>query len=461
MKRFYTLFFIVLSFGVFTTYANKRKLIEIINKDSTIQSPVIKQFIMNLDSLHTYYLGSLDAINSDTVTNVRNIEEDAHYYKLYLPLTFYRAAVDQAFIPIWPNRTYQSESYPVDSILPYDKSKFTQYRDADRRINRALLSVYTADHCTIERWGYQIEGLRIFIPRRRDMDVNDPHIIALFRPDPGENHWKPIHVKIHKPNFWCITGSGALQFSQAYVSGNWYKGGESNDLMTGNLQIDANYNDKEKLQWDNRLEAKGGFQTEKSDSIHRYLINDNLLRITSKLGLQATKHWYYTFSLEFNTQFFNNYKANVSTRQSAFLSPANLIASLGMDFKRKTRKIDLSMVLAPAAYNLRYIRVDDIDETAYGMTQGERFLQTVGSTMTTNLVWTLNPAISYTTRLYYFSNYKSTQAEWENTINFVLNRYLSTKIFFHGRFDDSSTKDNDMGYFQFKELLSFGINYAW
>ena len=62
----------------------------------------------------------------------------------------------------------------------------------------------------------------------------------------------------------------------------------------------------------------------------------------------------------------------------------------------------------------------------------------------------------------YFTTYDKVVASWENTFEFKLNRYLSTKLFLHGRYDDGVTlsEDNDT-YFQFKEMLTFGLSYSW
>ena len=75
-----------------------------------------------------------------------------------------------------------------------------------------------------------------------------------------------------------------------------------------------------------------------------------------------------------------------------------------------------------------------------------------------NAAWNVTKDISWTSRLYFFTNYKKTQVEWENTINLSINRYLSTKLFLFPRFDDGTKKADDASYFQFKENLSVGLN---
>lgn len=64
-------------------------------------------------------------------------------------------------------------------------------------------------------------------------------------------------------------------------------------------------------------------------------------------------------------------------------------------------------------------------------------------------------------RFSYTTNYEKVLAEWENTFTFTFNKYLSTKLFFHGRFDDGVTREPDDSYLQLQELLSFGLNYTW
>ena len=118
-------------------------------------------------------------------------------------------------------------------------------------------------------------------------------------------------------------------------------------------------------------------------------------------------------------------------------------------------------MLLPADYNLRYVRNKRVDETKFGIDEGKKVLHDVGSRLKYVMEWKFVPSIVWSSRLEYFTNYERVEAEWENTFNFILNRYLSTKIFVHARYDDGAKKIPGKSYFQLKELLSFGINYRW
>jgi hypothetical protein len=55
--------------------------------------------------------------------------------------------------------------------------------------------------------------------------------------------------------------------------------------MVGALTLEANYDNKEKWLWNNKLELKLGFIRSRTDSLHKLKTNDDLIRLTSKVGL--------------------------------------------------------------------------------------------------------------------------------------------------------------------------------
>lgn len=80
-----------------------------------------------------------------------------------------------------------------------------------------------------------------------------------------------------------------------------------------------------------------------------------MIRMTNKLGLRATKHWYYTFMLQSWTQFYRGYRSNDTKVYSDFMSPFENLFSIGMDYKFNCKNFDMSAAISPIAANFKYV----------------------------------------------------------------------------------------------------------
>ena len=136
---------------------------------------------------------------------------------------------------------------------------------------------------------------------------------------------------------------------QYYVTENWYKGGEDHNSLLASLNAEANYDNKDKVTFSNKLEMRLGFQSSQSDTQHEYKTNADQIRLTNKLGLQAAKRWYYTAMLQSWTQFYPGYHANDPQVYSDFMSPFESVLSFGMDYKYKQGAFEVSATLSPMA----------------------------------------------------------------------------------------------------------------
>ncbi len=392
-----------------------------------------------------------------------DVEINPIYYRLFTPLTVYRSTIWKAMNGMLtdslasPKTNYVSEN---DKLLPIHSGLIEKDESIIEAMDKALVSTYLSHPTMVRLTEDEIMNHRIFNeqlmpgrPRKQRMTdlINDKGWT-----DPNVDQ----HLVIRKPNFWTRTANVSLQFTQNYISSNWYKGGESNNSMLSSLDISLNYNDQQRIQFDNRLEWKLGFVTSRSDSIHKYKPNSDLLRLTSKLGLKAFSSWFYTIQAEFSTQIFSNYNTNSHDVTSSFMAPGYLKLDLGMDYKKNLNNLTFSAVISPLSYKLTYVDNDKVDVTKFGVEEGKKSKNDIGSNLQINSKWTIIPEIVWESRLSYFTTYKRAEAEWENTFNFQLNRYLSTKLFVHARFDDGVEKDeDDDSYFQLSELLSFGLSY--
>lgn len=367
---------------------------------------------------------------------------DARYYRLFAPVTFYHDVADKQL-------ALNSESAGKDLV-------------ADE-VDAALLNVYLnrPDLVTTTESDLQETGdIRTDVDQPIEQQVE--LTVMVDEPLIDEPEVVVDSVVVQKPKFWTKKGDGFLQFMQNYVSNNWYKGGESNYSMVGSLTLEANYDNKNKWRWDNKFEAKLGFLRSRTDSLHKFKSNEDLLRFTSKVGLEATKNWYYTLQLLAYTQFTKGLKANDPNTYSDFMSPLNLNLALGMDYKVKWigERLTGTVNIAPLAVNYRYVGRLDLGPS-FGLKEGKHSLFDFGSQLTADLTWKINDNVSWKSRFYAFTSYKRAEIEWENTFELRVSKYITANLFLFPRFDDASKRDDDLGYWEFKEYSSIGFSYAF
>ena len=395
---------------------------------------VVKDYMDSLAVLR-HQLDSLHQVNAQLRTEV----SDGRYFRLFAPTTFYHSGANKQL-----------------SLSPQTGDEVT---DA---IDEAMMKLYMRrpdlvknNESNLKDVGSLREDVNTELTQKIDL-------VDMAAPLPEEPEAVPVAVVIQKPNFWKFKGDGYLQFLQNYVSDNWYKGGESNYSAVAAATLELNYNDKDKVLFENKLEMKLGFQTSSSDTIHKFKTNNDLLRLNSKLGLQAHKHWYYTLQLLAYTQFAKGLKANDPITYSDFMSPFHMNVGIGMEYKVSAfnNRLTGSLNFLPLSFNFVYVDRDALT-SSFGITGDHHTKEEFASQFTADLKWQIADQISWKSRFYANTSYHRSLIEWENQFELKVTKYISANLFLYPRFDDSNNRDEDLGYFQFQEWSSLGLTYSF
>ncbi|MBD5357632.1 MAG: DUF3078 domain-containing protein [Bacteroides sp.] len=267
--------------------------------------------------------------------------------------------------------------------------------------------------------------------------------------------------KIH----WLHTVGGAIQFSQAYVSKNWYQGGNNHLSLLFNFNWNVNLNQvyHPKLLFQSALSYKLGLNSTPQDQVHKYSISEDLFQYNLNAGWKAFQKWFYSLNMLFKTQIFNNYEQNSTTRKASFLSPGDLNLGLGMAYSHQNKKntFQFTATISPLSYNLKTCISDKIDHSQFNIHQNRKTRSEIGSNGEFNMNWQICSNINYKSRVFLFTDYDYFLSDWENTFSFTINKFLSTQLYVHLRHDSSIDKDRDWKKLMMREILSFGLSYTW
>ncbi|WP_319227764.1 DUF3078 domain-containing protein [Draconibacterium orientale] len=267
-----------------------------------------------------------------------------------------------------------------------------------------------------------------------------------------------------KDTLWTTSGSTTLNFSQVSLN-NWAAGGKSS--MSGVVMVNyaANYK-KDKLNWDNTFDFRYGFLKEEDQKLRK---SDDMIDISSKLGIEASKHWYYSALLNFKSQFAAGYDyPDTDNAISKFMAPGYLNIGLGMDYKTD----GFSLMMAPVSGKFTFVTDDDLSaEGAFGVEEGKTMRAELGATVKAQLKKDIWENVTMDTKVSLFSNYldqpKNIDIDWTFKIIMKVNDYLSANLITQLIYDndvkiqgDDETLPPSPGL-QFMESFGVGLTFKF
>lgn len=419
---------------------------------------VVNKYNRMLDKMVAEYAAEVENISVSDTAHVNPL-----YFRLFAPLTLYKSSVTRAM------EVGTSSAMTLEDSLRLAAMASGKDLRLLNELDRVLLSTYLTSPALVQltedelmaSQNFSEEAMRRVSGSAR-LDVPVAEVVTIVDVQPQA----VTDLVVQKPNFWITKGNFSTQLTESYFSPNWYQGGINNLNVLSMLTLDANYDNKRKVQWDNKLDARLGFyqnQALEGEEKQGLQSNQDLLRLTSKLNLKAIRNWNYAIEAQGNTQMLPHYDGNDKTDlKSSFLAPADASLTVGMDYKKTFDKGSISIYPGPLSYKLTYVAREDL-AAMYGIEkEGKKARHDLGSKLEVNFDYQITKNISYKTRFYYFTGrYEYVQMDWENTLNFQVSKFLSTTLFFHTRYDDLVEPYEGWKHFQFKQYLMLGLNYAW
>ena len=130
-------------------------------------------------------------------------------------------------------------------------------------------------------------------------------------------------------------------------------------------------------------------------------------------------------------------------------------------YQNKYKTFQFNATISPLSYNLKTCISDYVDHEQFNISPNKKFKNEIGSNAEINMTWDITSNISYKTRMFLFSDYSYFLSDWENTFSFSINKFLSTQIYVHLRYDTSAESLTSWKKFMMREILSFGLSYTF
>jgi hypothetical protein len=222
------------------------------------------------------------------------------------------------------------------------------------------------------------------------------------------------------PQIWKRGGVYNLTLAQGSLS-NWAAGGDDFSLSLNSLLSLFAFYQNGDWNWDNTLDFSLGYLRTTSLGSRK---NDDRIDLLSKVGRAVSSDWNVSGLANFRTQMLRGYKYTEDEKDltSSFLSPAYLLASVGMDYKPNDR---FSVFLSPATARWVFVKDDSLSATGlYGVAPGEHSVMEFGAFVTATYLTDMERPVSYKGRLDLFSNYRNNP---EN-IDIFLSNLLAVKL---------------------------------